>query len=140
MVLGDRLTALLGPLASVETVSAFTSVTLTAPPLPLLAVKLTVLKSLLALFRAMSPLPVAVKLLAPLTLLAPDWVMPPPALMVRLLAVMAPKARALVSVTDTAWPVAEMATAPKALLALVSVTEPPAETNAPPGTPNGCHL
>ena len=64
-----KLTALLAPLANDETVSAFTSVTLTAPPLP---VKLTVLKSLLALVRAMSPLPVAVKLLAPLTLLAPD--------------------------------------------------------------------
>ena len=63
------------------------------------------LKSLPALVRVMSPSPVAVKLLVPLAVMAADWVMAPPALTVRLPAVVAPSTSSLVSRSATVLPV-----------------------------------
>ena len=83
-----------------------------------------VLKSLPGSVRVMSPPSVAVKLLAPLAVMAPVWVMAPPAMTVRLPAVVAPSSRALVSRSATALPAAVTPMRAKSLPLWLSVTAP----------------
>ena len=128
------LTTRLVPAARAVSVKAFVSTTLMAPPAPALAVSDKELKLFPATSRVMSPLPLAVMLLAPLAVMAAVWVMAPPAVRVRLPAVVASTIKASTSIRATDWLGAETASVPKLFAPLVSATAPPALTVVKPGT------
>ena len=84
------------------------------------------MKLFAGLVRVTSAVPVAAMVVAPLTLMAPDWVMVPPAFTTRAPALVAASSKALVSRKVTALPGAVTARLEKLLPIAFSVTAAPA--------------